>query len=171
MLVTALAETIHDLNTSIGNRNRLIASYKATNFTGDELLYLYFGLPRSGRRITNEEYPSLIEAIHRQTDDGIFFSRLLCNDLVDYNRELAAKYRRIFKKRAPAVIDKPDFTKPEEARLMPDEADYADWFNLFVKTGKSTGARRESLFANVRRKLRRWMLRRHDRADEPPIRP
>lgn len=155
MLVTGLDETIHGLNTSIENRNRLIASYKATDHTGNQLLHLYFGLPQGERRITNEEYPSSVDAIYRQTDDGIFFSKLLCDDLVDHNINLSAQYRKAFKQGAPVTIDKPDFTKIESAGLMPNEADYTDWLNLFAKPTKLAQPHRRSLLAAVRRKLTR----------------
>ncbi len=149
MLVTTLGETVHGLNTSIANRNELIASYKATNFAPNELLFLYFGLPHSGSRITNEEYPSLIDAIYRQTDDGIFFSKLLCGDLVEHNRRLVERFKQRFKKVAPTIIDKPDFTKPENAKLIPNDADYVDWFNLFVKSDPPRKAARRTIIRYI----------------------
>jgi hypothetical protein len=69
MLISAIGETVHGLNTSVDNRNRLVASYKATHFADNELLYLYFGLPHGATRITNEEYPSLIERLIPRSQD------------------------------------------------------------------------------------------------------
>lgn len=137
MLISALGETGHGLNTSVDNRNRLIASYKAMDFAENELLYLYFGLPRQTTRITNDEYPSLIDAIYRQTDDGIFLSKLLCEDLFAHNVALVNRFKMAFKKSAPTIIDKPDFTKPIKGGLMPNDANYADWFTLFEKRSQA----------------------------------
>jgi hypothetical protein len=139
MLISAIGETVHGLNTSVDNRNRLVAAYKATHFADNELLYLYFGLPHGATRIINEEYPSLIYAIYRHTDDGIFFSKLLCEDLFKHNVELVNRFKKEFKTSAPTIIDRPDFTKPLKADLMPNDADYADWFTLFEKRGQTPG--------------------------------
>jgi hypothetical protein len=111
------------------------------------LISIYFGLPQGKSRVINLEYPALIDAIYRQTDDGIFFSKLLCSDLFEHNRRLAERFKRRFGKGAPAIIDKPDFTKAEAADLMPNDADYADWFTLFVKGAKSADPRRKSILS------------------------
>lgn len=145
MLLTSLSETVHGLNTSVNNRNRLIASYQAAGLSSDELLPLYFGLPQGGNtRVINQQYPALIDAIHRQTNDGIFYSKLLCDDLFVHNTRLAERFRKRFRNGAPGTIDKPDFTTPAGEGLMPDDADYADWFALFTK-GQSSNPRRKSI--------------------------
>ena len=68
MLVTSLTETVHGLNTSINNRNRLIASYHAEGMSSDDLLPLYFGLRQPSTHVINKTYPDLIDALYRQTD-------------------------------------------------------------------------------------------------------
>jgi hypothetical protein len=156
MLISAIGETAHGLNTSVDNRNRLIASYKATHFVDNELLYLYFGLPHGATRITNEEYPSLIDAIYRHTDDGIFFSRLLCEDLFKHNVELVNRFKKDFKTSALTIIDRPDFTKPLRAGLMPNDADYEDWFTLFEKR-RQTPVRQGSKSQKVKN-ASRWVI-------------
>lgn len=131
MLVSTLVDTIHGLNTSTDTRNNIIAHCKSSSISPEDLVPLYFGLPQSRNRVTTMEYPDSIAAITRHTDDGIFFSKLLCSDLFEHNRRLVERFKRRFGKSAPGVIEKPDFTQAEN--LMPNDADYADWFNLYVK--------------------------------------
>jgi hypothetical protein len=68
LLVNALSETIHGLNTSIDARNQLIDSYKNSSFSAE----LYFGLRPGGSRVINQEYPASIEQIYHHTDNGFF---------------------------------------------------------------------------------------------------
>jgi hypothetical protein len=131
MLAVSLSETVDGLNTSITNRNRLIASYQEAGLSADDLLPLYFGLPQGHDHVINQTYPALIDAIYRQTDDGVFYSMLLCEDLYAHNVELAARFKKRFGRAAPDTMDKPDFTTPASEGLIPNEADYADWLTLF----------------------------------------
>jgi hypothetical protein len=78
LLVNALSETIHGLNTSINARNVLIDDYKKSSSLSAEL---YFGLPLGGSRVINQEYPASIEQIYCHTDNGIFsaiYYRRIC---------------------------------------------------------------------------------------------
>jgi hypothetical protein len=144
MIITSLNETAHGLSTSVEKRNRLIASYLTARISPDDLLPLYFGIPQGSTHVVNQEYPALIDAIYRQTDDGIFYSKLLCEDLSAHNRGLARRFKHRFGKDAPGTMDKPDFTTPESEGLFPDDADYADWFSLFrkAKTDFASGSHR-----------------------------
>ena len=131
MLVTSLTETVHGLNTSITNRNRLIASYHTADVSLDDLLPLYFGLPQPSTHVINKTYPDLIDAIYKQTNDGIFYAKLICDDLFAHNGQLAGRFKRRLERSAPVTMDKPDFAVPEGEGLMPNEADYTDWLTLF----------------------------------------
>jgi hypothetical protein len=155
MLVTALSDSIHGFTSTLDNHNKLIASYKATQFLEGELLHLYFGLPQGSRGITNKEYPDLIEQIYRHTDDGIFFSKMICDDLFEHNVRLAQKFKQRFGKSAPGIIEKPDFTKAKSSGLMPNDADYKDWFNLYEKRERPSGTRRKSISSRFVSFLRR----------------
>jgi len=127
-LTSTLIRTVQSLNNSIQKRNQLIEIYRANSPMPSELLVMhYFGLPNSGGHIDNN-YPSCIEFIYEQTDDCIFFSELLCKDLVAHGEQLKKK----FGKKAPK-INKPDFNKAVDVGLMPDESKYSDWTNMFVK--------------------------------------
>ena len=119
MMFVSLNETVQGLDTSITNRNCLVSSYGAARMTTAALLPLYFGLPQGDKHIIDKTYPDLIDAIYRQTDDGIFYSKLLCEDLFVHNTKLVARYRKRFGKSSSIIIDKPDFTTPDKEGLMP----------------------------------------------------
>jgi hypothetical protein len=87
-------------------------------------------------------YPATIDAIYSQTDDGIFFSRLLCQDLARHGQALAAQFDKSHKKRN-IIINEPDFSKAEKAGLMPPAENYSDWTKMFVE--KSVKAQEENL--------------------------
>lgn len=130
LLATTVAQTIESLNTCIKRRNELIEGFKTGSLPDTQALALYFGFSFGGR--INEEYANAIEAIYRQTDDAIFFSSQLCNDLTRHGGELAASFKRRFGGGAPR-IHKPIFSKAVSENLMPKESDYADWMSMFVK--------------------------------------
>ncbi len=133
-LAITLSQTVHSLSASLEKRNQLIESYKVANASISAPLY--FGLPQGG--YINQDYPSLINAIYNQTDDGIFFSQLLGKDLVEHGEQIAAQFKKIFGKGAP-TISKSNFGKAEKAGLMPKADNYPDWFTMFVKnTGSPT---------------------------------
>ena len=127
-LTATLIRTIQSLNNSIQKRNQLIELYKANSPIPDEVLAThYFGLPDKNGHIDNI-YPSCVQFIYEQTDDCIFFSKLLCEDLVTHGEQLKKK----FGKKSPK-INKPDFQKAVDAGLMPDKNKYSDWKTMFVK--------------------------------------
>lgn len=134
LLTTALSDTVFGLNTSVDNRNKLIEFYKQQSISPQQLVSLYFGLRQQNTHVVNQEYPSLMDAIYRQTDDGIFYSHLLCTDLFDHGRELARRFKARFGKDAPTTLNKPDFS--DQSALMPNVTDYADWFNLIIDKQK-----------------------------------
>lgn len=130
--ISVLGSTVGALNGAIEKRNQLIETYK----TGipklpTDLLHLYFGLPYGGGHI-NLDYPASIDAIDFHTNGGIFFSRLLCDDLAEYGEQIAARFKRKFGKGAPR-INTTVFTEAEEANLMPNAEEYADWMTMFMK--------------------------------------
>lgn len=147
-LATTLSQTAHSLSESLEKRNQLIEFYKVNALARkDGFVALYFGLPQDGH--INQDYASSLDAIYNQTDDGIFFSQLLCKDLVEHGEQIAARFKKKYGKDAP-TINKPDFTKAETLGLMPEAENYADWAGMFVK---STGS------LTVLEKIRRWMKR------------
>jgi hypothetical protein len=127
-LTTTLGQTLHGLSASLEKRNKLIATYKASSMPVSPPIY--FGFPHGDT--VNLDYPSTVEAIYRQTDDGIFFSHLLNKDLTAHGNQLAERFKKLFGKGAPPVTEC-DFSQPEQSGLMPDPKNYPDWFNAFKK--------------------------------------
>lgn len=130
-LVVTLTQTAQCLEESLAKRNTLIEGYK-TEFAKDSqgLAPLYFGLPYGEGHI-DLGYPGTIDAIYSQTDDGIFFSNLLCKDLHDHGERLSDEFKKKFKDDPPRISEV-DFTTASAAGLMPDEKNYVDWVKAFV---------------------------------------
>lgn len=128
-LATTLGQTLHSLGMSMEKRNQLIEIYKGSELTQDQLIILYFGLPHGGGYINND-YPSSVDAIYSQTDDGIKFAELLCADLVKHGEDLAKVFKKKFGAGAPR-INKPEWDLAKDAGLMPTDDNYKDWFTTF----------------------------------------
>jgi hypothetical protein len=123
-LTTTLGQTVHTLSTFLEKRNGLIDSYKAA---GGVTPAQYFGLPLAGQSDNN--YPSAINAICDQADDGIFFSQLLCNDLAEHGNQIAVQFKDTFRMDAPK-INRTDFGPAEDLGLMPSPDRYPDWIDF-----------------------------------------
>lgn len=130
MITNTLIRTIDSLNKSIVRRNELIDTWKKAQATvSDNLIRFYFGLPDPHGNVDNS-YPDSVNAICSLTDDCIFFSQLLCTDLVEHGERL----KKRLGKDAPNV-NRPDFSKADEEGLMPGPENYEDWSKMFVKRG------------------------------------
>lgn len=114
----------------IAKREELVDQFK-NHEDSNTFHYVYFGLTRPDGN-TNQEYADVVDAIHRYTDDVIFFSNLLCNDLMSHGVELRSKNSK-FTKRAPKV-NCADFSGSEASGFMPPKEEYADWLCGFKKS-------------------------------------
>lgn len=123
-LATTLSQTLHNLQSSLAGRNQQIESYKANGITAEK----YFGLPNNGQ--VDEMYSSLMKAIYMQTDEGIFYSHLLCQDMNKHGKDLLKRFNKHFKNGAP-TISNVDFSASEIEGLMPDAKNFSDWFTAF----------------------------------------
>lgn len=129
-LTNTLIRTMDSLNQSILERNRLIREWKEKKqVSNNELAIFYFGLP-DGSGHVDSSYPNSIQAICSLTDDCIFFSQLLCTDLVEHGD----KIRKRLGKLGPRV-NRPNFSNAVELGLMPSDDNYKDWTKMFVKHG------------------------------------
>ncbi len=134
-LTVTLNQTAAHLADSIKYRNQLIEKCRANSPLPEDIkIQVYFGMPDKNGHIDNS-YPSTIEAIYHHTDSCIYFSALLCQDLIEHGEKIRKIYVEKYSKHAP-TINKPDFTQPEKDGLMPNSKDYEDWINMFKKKGE-----------------------------------
>jgi hypothetical protein len=131
-LATTLRQSVHGLSASLDARNNWIELSKTLDPEHEPLFVRYFGVPHRGR--VNEEYSAFIEAIYSQTDEGIHFSEMLCNDLVEYGNTIVKKFEKRFGKKDVPAINKPVWDKAVE--MMPKREDFADWDSMFLKMPK-----------------------------------
>ena len=128
VLTLQIRESIEFLNASITERNNLIEKFKTIDFYKENLTDLYFGFPLD--TIHDTSMPSLIEAIHNQVDDVIFFSLLLCKDLNQCGEKLKKNLDPQLQKICPKV-ENVDISKPASEGLLPSKELYAEWLKAF----------------------------------------
>lgn len=134
-LSAAIVNATQDLNTSILKRNELTKTFKENNFPiGASLLTMYFGLPYDSGHV-NQEFGDTVEAISFYTDDVIFFSVLLCNDLREHGLSIAARYKKTLKT-SPPPVNQATFDEPRQNGLIPSDESYPTWFTAFQKAPK-----------------------------------
>ncbi|MCE9685132.1 hypothetical protein LZP73_02755 [Shewanella sp. AS16] len=130
-LVSTIKNSLTSLSEGLEYRNRLIDQLK-TKFQGlqeEHKLKIYFGLPLPDGNI-HQEYSDTLPAIYQYIDDVIFFSSLLCSDLVEHGEKIRAQYRKEFGRHLEKTTS-PNFKTEKADKLMPDAKDYEDWLNMF----------------------------------------
>src|SRR5262249_50876681 len=126
--VAVLAQSIVALNSSIRSRNEQVERFRASQAELGEKVAVMFGLPR--QNLIDEVYAETMRAIYRQTDDCIFFSRLVCIDLEDHGERLRTILRRRFHRDGPR-INRVLWRDVEKKGLLPDEEEYQSWITGF----------------------------------------
>lgn len=130
-LVSTIQNSLSSLRESLEYRNGLIDQFK-TDFQGlqeEHKLKIYFGLPLPDGNV-HQEYLDTLQATYQYTDDVIFFSSLLCSDLVAHGEKIRAQYRKEFGRHLEKTTS-PDFKTEKAEKLMPDAKDYEDWLAMF----------------------------------------
>jgi hypothetical protein len=117
-------------------RNKLIDQFKINyqRIPEQQKLEIYFGLLLPDGSV-NQEYPDTLQAISQYTDDVIFFSSLLCSDLVAHGEKIRAQYRKGFGRHLDKTTS-PDFKTEKAEKLMPDAKEYEDWLTMFQEHPK-----------------------------------
>ncbi|WP_156382899.1 hypothetical protein [Pseudomonas sp. Root569] len=136
-VVTALADSVGNLNGALSKRNELLNAFKNNDFPeGASFHHMYLGVSY-GETHTNQEYGNSVEAISLYTDDMIFFSIKLCEDLRDHGETLKKRYKSRLRGNPPR-ISTTDFEKPRQDGLVPKDEDYVDWLSGFVTVQKAS---------------------------------
>jgi hypothetical protein len=128
-LVTVLEQSFAGLKEMIAKRDVLIHRFASGDVPKELLPNYYFGMPLPSGD-TNQEYPDLVEGIRSYVDDTIFFSSLLCADLIAHGDRAHASFTKRFGKGAPRVSTA-DFAGPRKQGLIPPDEQYADWLKAF----------------------------------------
>jgi len=126
--VTAVADAIRNLNNALNKRNELLERMKDEKLpAGAEVHHFYFGIPYAVGR-GNNEYGGYVQALASYTDDALFFSIKLHDDLYQHGKGIAEKYRKKFGGDVPCV-SYIDWQKADSEGLLPKDEEYSDWLS------------------------------------------
>ncbi|GHS82659.1 hypothetical protein PAGU2196_34930 [Pseudomonas sp. PAGU 2196] len=133
---TALADAVENLNTALRGRNGLIDKIKEEKLPlGAQVEHFYFGIPYAKGK-ANLEYGCYVEALSLYTNDAIFFSMKLTDDLREHGLHVVKKYKKDFRDEAPGVSSF-DWSKAEREGLLPKDEDYESWLSGFQAPPKT----------------------------------
>lgn len=154
-LAVEITESAQNLNAAIVGRGNLIEAFKAGNLPeGATVEKMYLGIPyRVGH--VNQEYGDLVRAIALYTDDTIFFSSLLCQDLRAHGLRTAEKYRTRLKKEPPRVSET-SFKEAKESGLMPADDEYVSWLKGFQAAQEDEPSWVRRLWASLKGRMGNW---------------
>lgn len=131
-LVPLIENASIGLSRSIEERRSLILDFK--KYPMDDTWALrYFG-EKSPSGHTHREFADLIDVIASYTDDVIYFSGALSEELVAHSQRLHKVFSDRYGKGAPQV-DAPDFSGPKELGLYPSMKDYGAWEQWITQRG------------------------------------
>lgn len=130
-LVSVLDQSLVGLREAIAKRDEWVHRFSSGGVPKETFQNYYFGLQLPNGD-TNQEYPDLIFAIHSYTDDVIFFSSLLCADLIKHGTAVREPLAKKYAKGVPRVSTA-DFSGPRASGLLPPDDQYSDWLNGFTE--------------------------------------
>ena len=130
--VIQLHQVAAQLDVALARRNEFIERTKTRKAAGHTPMtpQEYFGLPGADGHV-NMDFPDTLKAIYTQTDDVIFYSWLLGNDLAEHGEQASKTFRRRFGTKSLPRIRTADYSKAKAEGLMPDEKEYANWLGGF----------------------------------------
>lgn len=129
--VSELEKSVVNLKSSVLERQHLVQKFAEGSVPGDKVQYYYFGIPLASGHV-HREYSDVIESIHCYLNDVVFFSSLLCTDLVSHGNKMHKAFTSKFGKGAPSV-NIPDFSGPRAKGLIPPDTEYIDWLNGIIE--------------------------------------
>jgi hypothetical protein len=125
IFASSLTQIIHALNGATTERNELIEEFRKSGpHTQEKLFQFYFSLPDQQGNVDNR-YDSIVTAISRYTDDVIFFSKSIADDLSAHGRALGNNFESKFRTKAPSVGKLK--VKDGQLGLLPDPKEYSSW--------------------------------------------
>ena len=131
-MVSTLASSAEDLRQVLTMRNDLVEKLKASQKeSGEDLQRLYFGLPNQAGHL-DRTYPDLIAGISSITDDCIYFSKTLGEDLGRHGKRVRERFIAKFGE-VPPRVSEANFEMAEKRGLLPPVGNYADWETGFIE--------------------------------------
>ncbi|RDV01172.1 hypothetical protein [Undibacter mobilis] len=132
MCAVQLGQVYDAFNRSIADRNTLSVELREGRqkhgLSDKDVAYLYFGLPTVGGR--DDRFKDNLTALSEYADDGIFFSKLLAEDLGAYGKALRRRNRwRVW---SLPRIGTEDWSDVEKEGLLPPAENYAAWLSAFA---------------------------------------
>jgi hypothetical protein len=121
---------IDGLEKAIEYRNELITEVRRERPSQEVWIPRYMGV-RTADGMTDSRFQMNIEGLAAQTDDCIFFSRLLMSDLRQHGKKLRRKHGRRLRMFLPKVSGEVDWSIAERQGLFPPDDEYRDWLNGF----------------------------------------
>jgi len=115
----------------VGRRNNLVDAFKAQLSTPDGVLRpeAYYGMPLNGE--IDGRYSDALAGINSHTNDLIFFSEMLCADLMEYGRQLQNRPAAANLKLKLNCVNLEDARK---AGFIPPTEPYAEFLEAFAST-------------------------------------
>ncbi len=129
MVTPILTRTIQAIEVYMDDRNRLIDDFRHKYFdTGIGMdPVVYFGLPTDHG--ADMRYANLLSNISMYTDDAIYFSKMIGDDLRRYAGALKDTLPDRFKPQVPIIVSA-DFSR--RADIMPNPEKYKDYENIYM---------------------------------------
>jgi hypothetical protein len=149
---------IDALEKSIAYRTALIGEFGPSM---QQSIEKYFGLPANGR--VDERFETNVRALYVQTDDCIFFSRILGQDLFDYGSRLRQRNARWYRLRVPKLTPE-NWALAEAQGLLPHREKYKSWLNGFISPVTRTARLRSFAARWLPKTSRRQSMTDHRRA-------
>ena len=151
----SLGRCTDQLNVSIVQRSELIPKLAAME--EGERVARTFGLPIPGG--FDNAYGDYVGSIYQYTDDSIYFSRMVVDDLTIYAKHVRERYQRMLPRRSRRhvmMVPRVVWADPEYERFLPPAENYASWYTGFVYRVPGTKGQylRKGTFV-----IKRWVKR------------
>jgi hypothetical protein len=155
IIALELSTAIENLNYACDFRTGLIDELrKEPELTDEQLAQRYLGIEQA-RGQTDVRFFHSMEMLSLYTDDCIFFSKMLADELLVYGRKLRNRNR--WKYRLPVGKMKgADWSMADRENLIPSPERYRDWTRIFKKQQTIIGS------------LKAWLDRRRRAINEAP---
>jgi hypothetical protein len=130
-LVSQIEGAEAGLRAAVARRELIADEFKRKPPPKEQLPFFYYG-ERLDSGQTYGEYADVLEVIRSYTNDAIWFSAHLCDELVKYGRAREKQFDKRFGNGSPK-INEPDFKQPRETGLIPPDAEYSSWLQWIVE--------------------------------------